>query len=198
MAVNSRPSTLLPRRSSFPSRKPQRRFDLPNPPTTSSRLISLTQFFQDVDIAVAAARKAFEGEWRTKVTPNERGRLLVKLADLFEEHSDTLAAIEALDNGKAFAMAKGDIAAAAGCLRYYGGWTDKIEGKVVDTGTDTFNYIKKEPVRLIMIHHFVSSLLRTNQYHRSVFAVKSFPGTSPSLCGHGRSDLLLPAVTLWS
>lgn len=44
-------------------------------------------------------------------------------------------------------MAKNvDVTAAAGCLRYYGGWADKIEGKVVDTTPDTFNYIRKEPV----------------------------------------------------
>merc|ERR1712063_234761 len=44
-------------------------------------------------------------------------------------------------------MAKNvDIPAAAGCLRYYGGWADKIEGKVVDTAPDSFNYIRKEPI----------------------------------------------------
>lgn len=43
-------------------------------------------------------------------------------------------------------MAKADISAAAGCIRYYGGWADKIEGKVVDTNPDTFNYVKQEPV----------------------------------------------------
>lgn len=108
---------------------------------------------KDVDIAVAAARKAFEGDWR-KVTPCDRGKLLVKLADLFDEHSDKIAAIESLDNGKAFTMAKGDVAAASGCLRYYGGWADKIEGKVVDTSPDTFNYIKKEAVSFdsIIVH----------------------------------------------
>lgn len=101
---------------------------------------------KDVDIAVAAARKAFEGEWR-HVTPEQRGRLLVRLSDLIEQHGDTLAAIEALDNGKSFNMAKGDIKAVAGTLRYYGGWADKIEGKVIDTGTDAFSYTRQEPVR---------------------------------------------------
>lgn len=102
---------------------------------------------KDVDIAVAAARKAFEGTWRT-VTPQQRGKYLVKLADLFEQNLELLAAIESLDNGKAFTMAKGDIGAAAECLRYYGGWADKIEGKVIDTNADTFNYTRQEPVRM--------------------------------------------------
>jgi aldehyde dehydrogenase (NAD+) len=130
---------------------------------------------KDVDIAVAAARKAFEGDWR-KVTPCDRGKLLVKLADLFDQHSDQLAAIESLDNGKAFTMAKGDVAAASGCLRYYGGWADKIEGKVVDTSPDTFNYIRKEPVSRTM--NFITR--QTLTISRSVFVVRSSPGTSPS------------------
>lgn len=74
--------------------------------------------------------------------------MLVKLAELFEKNADLLAAVESLDNGKAFSMAKnGDLPACYGCLRYYGGWADKIEGKVIDTAPDTFNYLRKEPVR---------------------------------------------------
>ena len=72
--------------------------------------------------------------------------MLVKLADLVEKNVDTLAAIEALDNGKALSIAKGDVGMVAGCLRYYGGWADKIEGKVIDTNTDTFSYTRQEPV----------------------------------------------------
>ena len=100
---------------------------------------------KDVDIAVSAARKAFQGTWRT-TTPEQRGKYLSKLADLFEQNVEQLASIETLDNGKAFSMAKVDVGLAAGCLRYYGGWADKIEGKVVDTNSDTFNYVKQEPV----------------------------------------------------
>ena len=43
-------------------------------------------------------------------------------------------------------MAKVDIGMCAGCLRYYGGWADKIEGKVVNTNSETFNYTVQEPV----------------------------------------------------
>jgi aldehyde dehydrogenase (NAD+) len=100
---------------------------------------------KDVDIAVKAARAAFEGEWRN-VTPGDRGRFLYKLADLIERDLNIIAAVESLDNGKAYSIAKGDIGAVVGCLRYYAGWADKIEGKVVDTGSDTFNYIRKEAI----------------------------------------------------
>ncbi|KAK3051992.1 aldehyde dehydrogenase (NAD(P)(+)) ald5 [Extremus antarcticus] len=120
-------------------------FEVINPTDESVTCSVYEATEKDVDIAVAAARKAFEGPWR-KETPENRGRLLVKLADLFEKNLDLLASVEALDNGKAANMAKVDISMAAGCLRYYGGWADKIEGKVTDTGPDTFNYVKKEPI----------------------------------------------------
>ncbi|RMZ77731.1 hypothetical protein DV738_g4277, partial [Chaetothyriales sp. CBS 135597] len=100
---------------------------------------------EDVDIAVKAARKALNGEWAA-TTPAGRGRLLTKLADLFEEHIETLAAVEALDNGKAFSIAHIDVNMSAACLRYYGGWADKIHGKTIDTDPETFNYTRHEPV----------------------------------------------------
>ncbi|MCJ1375633.1 aldehyde dehydrogenase (NAD(P)(+)) ald5 [Loxospora ochrophaea] len=115
-------------------------------PATEKPIVAVHEATEkDVDIAVAAARKAFEGEWRT-VTPEQRGKYLVKLSELFEQHASTLAAIESLDNGKAFSMANVDVSMAAGCLRYYGGWADKVEGKVIDTNAETFNYTKQEPI----------------------------------------------------
>ncbi len=54
---------------------------------------------EDVDIAVAAAKRAYKSSWGLKVPAYERGRLLGKLADLLEEHKDELAALEALDAG---------------------------------------------------------------------------------------------------
>jgi len=115
-------------------------------PSTEKVITSVHEATEkDVDIAVSAARKAFEGPWR-KETPENRGKLLVKLANLFEENMELLSAVEALDNGKAQSMAKVDIGMCVGCLRYYGGWADKITGQVVDTTPDTFNYVKKEPI----------------------------------------------------
>jgi aldehyde dehydrogenase (NAD+) len=118
-------------------------------PSTEKTICSVHEATEkDVDIAVAAARKAFETTWR-KVTPEQRGKYLVKLADLIEKNLELLAAVESLDNGKAFSMAKGDVTSVAGCLRYYGGWADKIEGKVVDTNHETFSYTRQEPVSII-------------------------------------------------
>ena len=53
----------------------------------------------DIDLAVKAARKAFEGPWR-KMTPSERGKLIWKLGDLIEQHLEEFAYLESLDNGK--------------------------------------------------------------------------------------------------
>ncbi|KAL7917117.1 aldehyde dehydrogenase [Trichoderma austrokoningii] len=99
----------------------------------------------DVDIAVAAARKALQTTWQ-QVTPSERGHLLMKLADLFERDFETLAAIESLDNGKALSLARIDVAGAAGCLRYYGGWADKIHGQTIETDPNSLNYTRHEPI----------------------------------------------------
>lgn len=108
---------------------------------------------KDVDIAVAAARKAFEGEWR-RVTPQQRGLLLLKLADLCEKNMDLLTAVEALDNGKSFTMARIDINGVIGTIRYYGGWADKIEGKTIDISPDMLHYTRREPVSIFFIFLF--------------------------------------------
>jgi aldehyde dehydrogenase (NAD+) len=104
----------------------------------------------DVDIAVSAARAAFEhGPWR-KTQASERGRLLNRLADLIEKNADELAALEALGNGKPFAVAKAvDVAATAGCYRYFAGWADKIQGKTIPIDGNYFCYTRLEPVGVV-------------------------------------------------
>ena len=102
----------------------------------------------DVDRAVAAARKALTGEWGG-LPPTERGKLMTKLSDLMEREADTLAALESLDNGKAKGIARmADLRLACDCIRYYGGWADKIEGKTIDMNPDHLCYTKQEPVRI--------------------------------------------------
>jgi aldehyde dehydrogenase (NAD+) len=72
-----------------------------------------------VDAAVAAAREAFETTWGSNKSGTERGQLLYKLAQAFEDHTDELAMIESLDSGKAIEWCKADIGDMAGCFRYY-------------------------------------------------------------------------------
>lgn len=92
----------------------------------------------DVDRAVKAARKAFEGSWAA-FRPVQRERLLLKLADLLEAHADEFAELETLDNGKLLMMARhGDLNIAIDSLRYMAGWATKIEGTTI---TPSFAYI---------------------------------------------------------
>ena len=86
----------------------------------------------DVDSAVRAARQAFEnGPWR-RMAASERGRLLLRLADLIETHGSELARLEALDNGKPVSVATAvDVPKTVACYRYFGGWADKIHGKTI-------------------------------------------------------------------
>lgn len=117
-------------------------------PTTEEVICSVAEATEkDVDVAVAAARKAFETTWNT-TTPQQRGIYLTKLADLVEKNVELLAAVESLDNGKSINMARGDVGAVAGCIRYYGGWADKITGKTVDVDHENFHYTISEPVSL--------------------------------------------------
>jgi aldehyde dehydrogenase (NAD+) len=104
----------------------------------------------DVDLAVKAARKAFEsGPWST-MNASERGRLLNKLADLIEENKDELAALESLDNGKPLRDSlAADLPLTIKCYRYYAGWADKIHGKTIPVEGDYFCYTRHEPVGVV-------------------------------------------------
>ncbi|KAJ2896354.1 aldehyde dehydrogenase [Zalerion maritima] len=120
-------------------------FEVVNPATEEVICSVAEATEKDVDLAVAAARKAFEGVWRS-TTPQERSVLMYKLADLAEKNLELLAAVESLDNGKSISMARGDAGAVVGCLRYYAGWADKIEGKTIDIAPDMFHYTRQEPI----------------------------------------------------
>ena len=101
----------------------------------------------DVDAAVAAARAAFEGPWRT-LPAIKRGRLIARLAELIAENGDQLAELESLDNGKPVKFAKFvDVAETVAYLEYYAGWPTKIEGDVYPHGDpNTLAYSRREPV----------------------------------------------------
>lgn len=102
---------------------------------------------EDVDLAVHAARAAFEsGSW-SRMDARDRGRLLMKLADLMETNLDELAALETLDNGKPINDARAaDLPLAIDCLRYYAGWADKIHGDTIPVRGDYFCYTRREPI----------------------------------------------------
>ncbi len=101
----------------------------------------------DVDEAVKAARKAFdEGAW-PNMGPHQRARLMLKIAELIDQHADELAELETLDNGKPLTFSKAfDVPAAAETFRYYAGWVTKLYGETNPSDPAFFNYTLREPV----------------------------------------------------
>src|ERR1700753_4336044 len=105
----------------------------------------------DVDLAVAAARRAFEGPWRT-MRAAERGHILLKWAELLKKHVDEIVEIESLDGGKPISgVLRQDLPAAIDTLTYYAGWADKISGETIGTGKDAFTYTAREPVGVVAV-----------------------------------------------
>ena len=106
----------------------------------------------DVDLAVHAARRAFDaGPWAT-LAPSARGQLLWRLADLLEQHTDEFAELEALDNGKPVSVARvADVPLAVDLFRYMAGWATKTMGSTIplSAGHDFFSYTVREPVGVV-------------------------------------------------
>lgn len=105
---------------------------------------------EDIDVAVAAARKAFdEGEW-TKMETAERSHLIYKFADLLEENREELAQLESLDNGKPYEVALADdVDGTVQHFRYYSGWATKMVGQTIPVSNDYLNYTVHEPVGVV-------------------------------------------------
>ncbi|EAL62128.1 aldehyde dehydrogenase [Dictyostelium discoideum AX4] len=105
---------------------------------------------EDVDVAVKAARNALDnGPWG-KMTAEDRGKLILKLADLVDQHREHLSDLETLDNGKPLTASSGfDITEAARALRYFGGWADKIQGKTIPISSEFTAMTKHEPIGVV-------------------------------------------------
>ncbi len=100
---------------------------------------------EDVQRAVAAAKAALSGPWRS-VTPTQRGRILARTAALIREDAERLARIETLESGKPIREARGDIETAAGYFEYYAGIADKLQGDTIPLGPDFISLTLHEPV----------------------------------------------------
>ncbi|KAF5246387.1 hypothetical protein FANTH_6903 [Fusarium anthophilum] len=114
-------------------------------PTTASPIGSLSAAqTSDVDRAVLSSRKA-SATWKT-TPPQERRRLLNKLADLIERDVQDFASIEAVDAGMLYNMSMGmSVPQAAETCRYFAGWADKLDGQSIDYESG-LAYTKREPI----------------------------------------------------
>jgi aldehyde dehydrogenase (NAD+) len=105
---------------------------------------------EDIDRAVAAARRAFDGPWR-KVKPYERQQMLLKLADLVERHFEELSMLDTLDMGAPISRTLGNRRRVLGMLRYYAGMATALHGETIENSLpgEIFSYTLKEPVGVV-------------------------------------------------
>jgi aldehyde dehydrogenase (NAD+) len=99
---------------------------------------------EDVDLAVRAARRAFEGDWG-KLTAVERGRLLMRMCELIRKNAAELAAMEAHDCGKPKTAGEGDVVALARYFEFYSGAADKLHGETIPYLNGNFVATLREP-----------------------------------------------------
>src|SRR5215210_4404807 len=121
-------------------------FETPNPATGETLAEVAEADKADIDKAVAAARRAFEGKWG-KMSARDRGRLLYKLSQLIEAKSQELAELETSDNGKPIRESLYvDIPQVVENFEYFAGWATKIEGETIPVPGPLFNYTLREPI----------------------------------------------------
>jgi acyl-CoA reductase-like NAD-dependent aldehyde dehydrogenase len=121
-------------------------FNSPNPATGETFAEVAEGEAADIDKAVGAARRAFEGKW-SKISARDRGRMIFKLAQLIEQNAAHLAETETSDNGKPIRESTYvDVPQAAENFEYFAGWATKIEGETIPVPGDMFNYTLREPV----------------------------------------------------
>jgi phenylacetaldehyde dehydrogenase len=132
--------------------KSGKKFDVFDPATGQAIAAVAEADTADVDQAVKAARRAFEtGPW-SKTSPQDRSKLIWKLADLLEKHADEIAELEALDNGKPIRDARNvDLPGSYEILRYIAGWATKINGATITVSApgDWHAYTLREPLGVV-------------------------------------------------
>lgn len=102
----------------------------------------------DIDKAVAAAHKAFP-KW-SRVAAMDRGRILLRLADLIEQNAEELARLESLDTGHPIRDSRNlDVPRTAVTYRYFGGMADKFQGEQIPVEVGFLNYTLREPVGVV-------------------------------------------------
>ena len=123
------------------------RFDVFNPATGEVLATAPHSKQADADRAIDAARRSFDEEtWWPRTSERERGRILLRAAELVRRDRDRLAEMEALDSGKPIGEAREDIDEVAFMFEYFGGWATKIEGEIPPVGPDAMTLVVKEPM----------------------------------------------------
>ena len=128
-------------------------FDVEDPATGKKIATCSAGNSKDVDLAVKAARKAFDSGVWTDMSNSEKGKIIWKIGDLIDKHGEELAQLESLDNGKPVAVAgAADVPLSSDIFRYMAGWATKIEGNTIPysclytPGAKYHSYTLREPV----------------------------------------------------
>ncbi|MDQ2764730.1 MAG: aldehyde dehydrogenase family protein, partial [Pseudomonadota bacterium] len=105
---------------------------------------------EDIDRAVEAARRAFNGPW-SKSKPYDRQQLLLKIADLVEQNFDELSQLDTLDMGAPISRTLGSKRRVLGMLRFYAGMATSLHGETIENSLpgEIFSYTLKEPVGVV-------------------------------------------------
>jgi gamma-glutamyl-gamma-aminobutyraldehyde dehydrogenase len=105
---------------------------------------------EDIERAVAAARRSFEAGVWAETKPTHRKKVLIKFAQLIEKYGDELAVLESIDMGKPVGDARAvDVAATIRCMAWTGEAIDKVYGEVAATGPDELGLITREPLGVV-------------------------------------------------
>jgi aldehyde dehydrogenase (NAD+) len=127
-----------------------RTFQTSNPATGAILATIAEGDGDDIDLAVAAARRAFEGAW-SKFTPFRRQECILKFADLVDKHFETFSLLDTLEMGAPISFTRSRRQRAIGMLRFYAGFCTSIEGSTLPNSLpgNVFSYTLKEPVGVV-------------------------------------------------
>ena len=126
------------------------RFDSINPANLEIIAAVSAANEKDVDVAVAAARKAFRsGAW-SGMAPRDRMDILYRYTKLIDENAEQLAVLDTLDMGKPISdMLNVDIPSVISTIQFMAEYIDKIEGSVTNTEADVMHYVLREPIGVV-------------------------------------------------
>ena len=128
-----------------------RRFDSANPYTARTWATVAQAEPEDVAAAIAAARDSFDRTW-SRVNGYERGRLMLKLADLLHNDAARMGRLESTDNGKIIRETQTQMVFAARHYRFFAGYADKLWGRQIPLDQrDAFDYATREPLGVVAL-----------------------------------------------
>ena len=102
----------------------------------------------DVDRAVAAAQRAFDGGW-SSMAASERGRMMLRFARVVRDHEEELAQLESRQIGKPISGARWEVAQVAKVLEFYAGATTKLHGSTIPVSRPGFDFTLREPIGVV-------------------------------------------------